>query len=117
MEWLGIGLGVAALGVAGVILARWKATAALLGARYKRLEELADDLDLKAWERRYKSLAADVEDLLDKVEHRFDRERKRRAAETTPREDVPNGQAFPTPRPNGASHVVSVSELVRRSSR
>lgn len=106
----------AALGVSGYVLWRWTAMASLLGARYKRLEELADDLDLKAWERRYKSLAAEVEDVLERESRLSDRIRKRAKVDHTPAEDVPNGEAF-SARVNGVSHVVSVQELMRRSGR
>lgn len=90
-----------ACAISGIILIRWKAVAGLLGARYKRLEELSDDLDLKAWERRYKALAAEVEDVLERESRVSDRLRKRaQADDKMPREDVPN--ALTRGSPNGA---------------
>jgi len=99
VEWVALGVGIVSLGVSGYLLARWKATTGFLEAGFKRVDALSNDLDLKAWERRYKALAADVEDVIDREARMHGRLRKRakvdeREGLDMPREDLPNGQAF-----------------------
>jgi len=102
-EWVGIVQGIVLVGMLGYLLAQRKATTGRVEAP-KTPEE---------WERRYELLAADVNDALDKIEHLYDRMRKRVKADpgAFPREDLPNGQAFPA-RPMTRAQVNS--EIARR---
>lgn len=95
MEWLWTVAGLVAGGVLTLGLTRRNALAGLPRARGK---PVGDDDEMV---RRYKALAAEVEDVLERERRMYDRLRKRARVDAedapVPREDVPNGLTRMTP--------------------